>query len=31
MISYAGYHLLQRSLLLDTVNADYVRMARSRG
>ena len=31
MISYAGYHLLQRSLLLDEVNADHVRMARPRG
>jgi peptide/nickel transport system permease protein len=31
MLSYAGYHLLQRSLLLDTVDADYVRMARAKG
>jgi peptide/nickel transport system permease protein len=31
VISYAGYHLLQRSLLLDTINADYVRMARAKG
>jgi peptide/nickel transport system permease protein len=30
-INYAAYHLLQRSLLLDTVNADYVRMARAKG
>ncbi|NED79219.1 ABC transporter permease subunit, partial [Streptomyces sp. SID11233] len=30
-ISYAGYHLLQRSLLLDNINADYVRTARSKG
>lgn len=31
LISYAGYHLLQRSLLLDTLNADYVRTARAKG
>ena len=31
VISYAGYHLLQRSLLLDTINSDYVRMARAKG
>jgi peptide/nickel transport system permease protein len=31
VISYAGYHLLQRSLLLDNINADYVRMARATG
>ena len=31
VLSYAGYHLLQRSLLLDTVDADYVRMARAKG
>lgn len=30
-ISYAGYHLLQRSLLLDNINSDYVRTARSKG
>src|SRR5882757_6096023 len=30
-ISYAGYHLLQRSLLLDTINADFVRTARAKG
>ncbi|ATY16674.1 ABC transporter permease [Amycolatopsis sp. AA4] len=31
VVSYAGYHLLQRSLLLDTINSDYVRMARAKG
>lgn len=31
VLSYAGYHLLQRALLLDTVDADYVRMARAKG
>ncbi|MEU2248685.1 ABC transporter permease [Streptomyces sp. NPDC019224] len=31
LISYAGYHLLQRSLLLDNINSDYVRTARSKG
>ncbi|MDT7773084.1 MAG: glutathione transport system permease protein, partial [Pseudonocardiales bacterium] len=31
VINYAGYHLLQRSLLLDNINADYVRMARAKG
>ncbi|WP_419999053.1 ABC transporter permease [Streptomyces boninensis] len=30
-ISYAGYHLLQRSLLLDNINSDYVRTARAKG
>ncbi|AKK04777.1 ABC-type dipeptide/oligopeptide/nickel transport system, permease component [Corynebacterium mustelae] len=30
-ISYAGYHLTQRSLLLDNLNADYVRTARAKG
>jgi peptide/nickel transport system permease protein len=30
-LNYAGYHLLQRALLLDTVDADYVRMARAKG
>jgi len=30
-LSYAGYHLLQRSLLLDDVDADYVRTARAKG
>ncbi|QUQ68275.1 ABC transporter permease [Kutzneria sp. CA-103260] len=29
--SYAGNHLLQRTLLLDTINSDYVRMARAKG
>jgi peptide/nickel transport system permease protein len=31
LVNYAFYHLLQRSLLLDTINADYVRMARAKG
>lgn len=31
LTSYAGYHLLQRSLLLDNINTDYVRMARAKG
>lgn len=31
VISYAGYHLLQRSMLLDTINSDYVRTARAKG
>jgi peptide/nickel transport system permease protein len=31
LISYAGYHLLQRSLLLDNINSDYVRTARAKG
>jgi peptide/nickel transport system permease protein len=31
VINYAGYHLLQRSLLLDNINADYVRMAHAKG
>jgi dipeptide/oligopeptide ABC superfamily ATP binding cassette transporter, permease protein len=30
-ISYAVYHLTQRSLLLDNIEADYVRTARSKG
>lgn len=30
-ISYAAYHLLQRSLLLDNINSDYVRTARAKG
>ncbi|AZA12129.1 ABC transporter permease [Corynebacterium gerontici] len=30
-ISYAGYHFLQRSMLLDNINADYVRTARAKG
>ncbi|GAB08638.1 putative ABC transporter permease protein [Gordonia araii NBRC 100433] len=28
---YAGLHFLQRSLLLDTIDADYVRTARAKG
>ncbi|GAB92473.1 ABC transporter permease [Gordonia rhizosphera] len=31
VVSYAGLHMLQRSLLLDTINADYVRTARAKG
>lgn len=31
VIGYAGYHFLQRSLLLDNINADYVRTARTKG
>ncbi len=31
VVQYAGLHLLQRSLLLDTINADYVRTARAKG
>jgi peptide/nickel transport system permease protein len=31
VITYATYHLLQRSLLLDTINSDYVRTARAKG
>jgi peptide/nickel transport system permease protein len=31
VISYAGYHMTQRSLLLDNINSDYVRMARAKG
>lgn len=30
-ISYANYHFLQRTLLLDNINADYVRTARAKG
>ncbi|WKD58770.1 ABC transporter permease [Corynebacterium caspium] len=30
-IGYAGYHFMQRSLLLDNINADYVRTARAKG
>lgn len=29
--SYAGTHFLQRSLLLDTINSDFVRTARAKG
>ena len=28
---YAGYHMTQRSLLLDNIGADYVRTARAKG
>lgn len=28
---YAGYHFLQRALLLDNIKADYVRTARAKG
>ncbi len=31
VIGYAGFHFLQRSLLLDNINADYVRTARAKG
>lgn len=31
IISYASYHMTQRSLLLDNLNADYVRTARAKG
>ncbi|MBQ3357274.1 MULTISPECIES: ABC transporter permease [Microbacterium] len=31
LVSYAGIHFLQRSLLLDNINADYVRTARAKG
>lgn len=31
IIGYASYHFLQRSLLLDNINADYVRTARAKG
>lgn len=31
IITYAGYHMLQRSLLLDNLSADYVRTARAKG
>ena len=30
-ITYSSYHFLQRSLLLDNINADYVRTARAKG
>ncbi len=30
-IGYSGYHLLQRTLLLDNIKADYVRTARAKG
>ncbi|WP_229119192.1 ABC transporter permease [Enemella evansiae] len=31
LISFASYFFLQRSLLLDNINADYVRTARAKG
>ena len=31
VITYAGYHMLQRAMLLDVVNSDYVRTARAKG
>ncbi|MDO4761769.1 MAG: ABC transporter permease [Corynebacterium sp.] len=31
IVGYAGYHLTQRTLLLDNLNADYVRTARAKG
>jgi peptide/nickel transport system permease protein len=31
LIQYSSYHFLQRSLLLDNINADYVRTARAKG
>ncbi|MCI1019973.1 ABC transporter permease [Microbacterium sp. C5A9] len=31
LTGYANYHLLQRSLLLDNIKADYVRTARAKG
>ncbi len=31
VVSYAGTHMLQRTLLLDTINSDYVRTARAKG
>ncbi|WP_197220494.1 MULTISPECIES: ABC transporter permease [Bacteria] len=31
VVSYASYHFLQRSLLLDNIKADYVRTARAKG
>lgn len=31
IVAYTTYMLLQRTLLLDTINADYVRMARAKG
>ncbi|WP_415924572.1 ABC transporter permease [Streptomyces sp. MI02-7b] len=31
LLGYVGYHLTQRSLLLDSVNADFVRTARATG
>lgn len=31
LVGYAGYHMTQRTLLLDAVDADYVRTARAKG
>lgn len=31
IVGYTGYQLLQRSMLLDNINADYVRTARAKG
>jgi len=31
LLGYAGWHFTQRALLLDTINADYVRTARATG
>jgi len=31
LLGYVGWHLTQRTLLLDTINADYVRTARATG
>jgi len=31
LLGYAGWHLTQRALLLDTLNADFVRTARATG
>lgn len=31
IVAYTSYQLLQRTLLLDTINADYVRTARAKG
>lgn len=31
IVSFASYHLMQRTLLLDNLNADYVRTARAKG
>jgi peptide/nickel transport system permease protein len=31
LTGYAAYHLLQRTLLLDAIHADYVRTARAKG
>ncbi|MDN5822842.1 MAG: ABC transporter permease [Micrococcaceae bacterium] len=31
LVGYVGFHLTQRTYLLDTMNADYVRTARAKG